>query len=441
MAIKMKGFRKKIMAMLAVTVLCTGMLAGCSTEQEKITHFEKEEEVQLEVWAFFDMNQPGNHYVEAWQELAKSFHYDVDVKLYSNEQMKGKIRMALACKEMPDIFLVWGGTYPDYLIDANACLPVQDYLATVPYEESYVVPYADGNNYIIPCLTESYAVMYYNQLLVDQIRLTVPTNWEEMLSLVEQVSDYNTSHATKYVAFNIGVKDEWLGELLYCMLVNRLDPTAYDRLKAGEITFEDPVFCEAAERVRQLVDSYALPSDYVEIGEAESVERFIEGESVLSFGQTASVYHILENMPEDSFHVMAFPACAEGEDADYSQYMMDVNHNLTAGLCVSASSAHPDEAARLCIAFSKWVNQINVENYGDLSLTRELFVLPEPLPEPIMEFRNLVESAEKMTPDWYAELPQTTGNNWRNLTKKLFAGEVDVDTFIAEGTKLLSFEP
>ena len=439
----MKTIKGRILSVVLVGVLMMGLLAGCSGgNQENVEGFEEKEDIQLEVWAFFDMNEPGTHYEEIWQELAKEYGYDIELKLYSNEQIKGKMRVALACKEMPDIFLVWGGNYPEYLIEAKECIPVQDYLEAsgIEYKESYVVPYKDGNNYIIPCLVEAYAVTYYNQLLVDKMGLTVPTNWEELLQLVQDVADYNISHATKYVAFNMGVKDEWLGEMLYCMLVNRLDPTAYDRLKSGEITFSDPVFIEAAQMVRQLVDSYAFTSDYVETGEAEAVENFIDGKAVLFFDQSTIVYYLLENMPEDSFHMMAFPSCNEEYQDSYSTYMMDVNHTLTPGLCISSRCEHPDEAAQVCLEFSKRVNQINVEEYGYLNMIEEEIAVPEELPEPVEEFRALIDEAEQMTPDWYAELPQDIGNNWRNLTKKLFAGEIDVETFISEGEKLLKFE-
>ncbi|MBQ8663541.1 MAG: extracellular solute-binding protein [Eubacterium sp.] len=433
---------KRLVSVLFVIIFLLSLCAGCQTSNDQIQTLEKKENVQLDIWVFFDMNEPGNHYVDLWDELAEKYGYDVNVKFYSTEQIKGKLRVALVCKEMPDIFLVWGGTYPDYLIDAGECIPVQEYLqaSDIDYKESYVMPYKDGNNYIIPCLVEAYAVTYYNQELIDKMELTVPTTWDELLQLVQDVNDYNISHATRYAAINLGEKDAWLGELLYCMIVNRMDPYAYDKLKSGEIAFSDPIFIEAANRVRQLVDSHAFPSGFMEIGEVEAVENFIDGEAVLFPHQSTIVYYLLENMSEGSFHTMQFPSCNDEYNDIYSTYMMDINHTLTPGLCVSSRSEYPEEAVKICLDFAKTVNEINVSEYGYLNITNDEIAVPEDLEEPIVEFRQMIEEAEKMTAYWYAELPQEAANNWRNLTKKLYAGEVDVETFIQEGEQYLQFE-
>ena len=433
--------KRFLSVVLAVTFLVT-LFTGCQRADDGARPFKEKEDVQLEVWAFFDINEPGNYYIDLWDELAKEYGYDIDIKLYSAEQIKGKLRVALVCKEMPDIFLVWGGTYPDYLIDAGECIQVQDYLAAsgVHYKESYTIPYKDGYNYIIPCMVESYAVTYYNQALVDKMHLTVPTTWEELLQFVKDVNDYNISHATKYVAIELGVKDEWLGELLYCMIVNRLDPYAYDKLKAGEISFSDPVFVKAAEMVRQLVDANSLSSDFMETGEVEAVENFIDGRSVLMPHQSSIVFYLMENMGEDSFHMIQFPSCNPEYDDTYSTYLMDINHTLTPGLCISSRSEYQDEAAQICIEFSKRVNELNVSQYGYLNMTEEEIALPETIARPVQEFRTMIEEAEKMTAEWYAELPLENANNWRNLTKRLYAGETDVAAFIEEGEKYLQFE-
>lgn len=433
---------KKIISVLFVAVFAVCLFAGCQSSDESVQPFEEKEEVQLEVWVFFGINEPGDYYVDLWDELAAEYGYDIDLKIYSTEQIKGKLRVALVCKEMPDIFQVWGGTYPDYLFDAGECIPVQDYLAEsgVDYKEAYIVSYEDGNNYIIPCLVEAYAVTYCNQKLMDEMNLNVPTTWDELLQMVKTVRDYNISHNKNYVPIELGNKDGSMGEMLYCMIVNRLDPEAYDKLKSGEIGFDDPVFTQAAQMVRELVDSYAFSSDYLETGDVEAAENFIAGESVLFPYQSTIMYHMMENMPENSFHVIQFPSCNPEYDDTYSTYMMDINHTLTPGLCISSRSEYQDEAAKLCLEFAKRVNEENVSEYGYLNITNEEIAMPQDLEDPVVEFQTMINEAEKMTAYWYAELPQDNANNWRNLTKKLYAGEIDVETFISEGAKYLQFE-
>ena len=66
------------------------------------------EKVSLSVWAFFDENTPGTYYVDLWEELAEEYGYDIELKTYSTEQIKDKLKIALVCDELPDVFAVSG---------------------------------------------------------------------------------------------------------------------------------------------------------------------------------------------------------------------------------------------------------------------------------------------------------------------------------------------
>lgn len=129
-----------------------------------------------------------------------------------------KLRIALMCDELPDIFAVWGGSFPRY-------------------QKSY----KDGNTYLIPCLVEAYA------------------------------------------AINLGNKDSWLGELLYTMIVNRMNPYALDELMQGKITFDDAVFKEAAEKIKELNEHHAFPKEYMNTGEVDADAFTKEVKKILKF--------------------------------------------------------------------------------------------------------------------------------------------------------------
>ena len=413
---------KRILSVLILTMFACGLFAGCSVGSDMTSEQVEEEKKEFEIWVFFDINTPDSYYIDLWDTLGEKYGYSIDVKVYSTEQIKDKLRIALASNELPDIFLVWGGKYPDYLFDAGACIPVQDYLDTadVEFKESYIQPYKDGNNYIIPCLVEAYAVTFCNNELLDKMELEIPETWDELLAFVEKVNAYNTVHGTDYAALELGAKDSWLGELLYCMIVNRMDPYAFDRLERGEAEFSDEIFVEAAQRVRQLVEMGAFPGDYMETGEVEAVENFIHQEAVLFPHQSTIVYYLMKNMGEENLQMVQFPSCAAEYDEDYASYMMKINYTLTPGLCISSKNEFQEESAKLCLEFAKRVNEINVTEHGYLNMTEEKLDPPEELPVAVWQFRNMVDDAQKYTAYWYAELSMDNGNNWRNLTKKLF---------------------
>lgn len=430
----------------AIILMClwTGGCSGKHNDQSVLLNNgeQTEEKVSLDVWIFFDENTPGTYYVDLWKELGEQMDCRINLKTYSTEQIKDKLKIALACRELPDIFAVWGGNYPNFLFDAGACLPVQKYLnkSGMDFKESYIVPYKDGNNYIIPCLVEAYAVTYCNRELMEEIQIKMPQNWEELMQAVEKVREYNQKNGTSYSAFELGDKDSWLGELLYTVMVNQLDPYAQEKLAAGTMDFSDKVFKEAAEKLAELADAGAFPDDFLETGEVEAIEDFIDGESVFFPHQSTIMYYLMDTMGEDAVSMESFPYCGDESNTDAGKYMVDINHTLTPGLCISSETAEPDLAAELCLEFSRQVNERNVTEYGYLDiLNQSRLEMPSQLPEPVRQFHQMIDNSEHFTPLWYAVLEKEDGDNWRNLTKKLLGRAIDVDTFINESKKYLKF--
>ena len=433
------GMRKlhcKVMPALLSAVFLVVFLGGCT--QKKSVAQQEPAKAELEVWTFFDKNVPGAYYVFLWDTLAEKYGYDINVKSYSTEQLKDKLKVALICNELPDIFLVWGGSYPGYLFDAGACMPVDDYISEAPFKEEYIQPYKDGVHYIIPCLSDGYEVLYGNQSLMTELGIDqIPQTWEELEMLVRQVAAYNAAHDTSYAALELGERDNYLGEMLYGMIVNRIDPYAYEKWENGTIDFMDPVFLEAAQKVEWLVQNHAFPENYMETGEAEAVRNFINKKAVLFSHQSAIIYHLIHNMGEHGFLVGQFPSCTETYNETYGQYLMDMNHSLTPGICINEKSEYKEDAAEICMEFSQQVNEINVTEYGYQNLMDLTYPQTSDVVKPVSDLNEMIASAKKITPDWYSQLPQETGDSWRNLTKKLFAGELNAQKFIEEAQKYM----
>lgn len=448
-----KAHRRSVAGWILVGILTVGIfLSGCGTVEdgnvlsqgehsETDSHTSAKEDV-LDVWIFFDENTPGTYYIDLWEELGAQLNCDVRVKTYSTEQIKDKLRISLACRELPDIFAVWGGNYPNFLFDAGACLPVQTYLENsgLEFRDSYTMPYKDGNNYIIPCLVEAYAVTYCNEALMEKLGLEQPENWEDLVELIEKVNAYNAANGTDYAAIELGDKDSWLGELLYTVLVNQQDPYAQEKLSSGSLNFEDPVFVNAAKKLTQLVELGAFPEDFLETGEVEAIENFIHGEAVFFPHQSTIMYYLMDSMGSDGFSILPFPNCGEQEDAEQSRYMVDINHTLTPGLCISSKTEHPDLAAQLCLLFAREVNKRNVTQYGYLDLMENSGLsMPGQQLLPVEQFHNMMDQAAHYMPLWYAVLEKEDGDSWRNMTKKLLGRSIDIQTFIRESEKYLNF--
>ena len=120
-------------------------------------------------------------------------------------------------------------------------------------------------------------------------------------------------------------------------------------------------------------------------------------------------------------------------DDSYAQYMVDINHTLTPGLCISSDTNYPDEAAQLCLEFAKRVNERNVTQYDYVD-----FVNGSGLEAPseealaVRQFHEQLDQAVHYTPLWYAVLEKEDGDNWRNLTRKLLGGAVNQEEFVQD---------
>lgn len=438
--------------MLLVPVL---LLAGCGSDRQQVANAEPTGQTELDVWICYDRNVTGSYYVFLWDTLAEEYGYTIDIKNYSQREIKDKLRMAMACNELPDIFYVPGGSFSEILFDAGACLPVQRYLINANFNESYTQTYKDGNNYIIPCVPRSYAVAYFDKALMERMGLEIPKTLDDLTELVRRVNEYNRENDTHYSAIELGEKDDSMGNLLYCMLAQSRNPEEYRAFAADPSDFSDSVFRQAANDMNQLIAMGAFPDNFLEIGEAEAVRNFINHDAVMMVHQTSLVYHLIQNMGRDNFITAAFPGNdrtiideAAGEidvekaasDSENGYILMDMNNTYVPGLGVSTRSEHKKEATALCVDFAKRVNRINVEQNGGVNITNERIAHTKTVLSNIKMIHELTDHAEQTDPYLYALIPQDTGDTWGNITKQFLAGELTVDAFLEESGALFASE-
>jgi DNA-binding NarL/FixJ family response regulator len=121
-------------------------------------------------------------------------------------------------------------------------------------------------------------------------------------------------------------------------------------------------------------------------------------------------------------------------------YMVDINHTLTPGLCISSDTNYPDEAAQLCLEFAKRVNERNVTQYDYVDFVNDSGLeAPSEEALAVRQFHEQLDQAVHYTPLWYAVLEKEDGDNWRNLTRKLLGGAVNQEEFVQDAAQYLNF--
>lgn len=424
---------KKIIAIISVCVFGFVLwLPGCGVRtqlQEDVS--DPPADISLEVWICYDRNVPGAYYVFLWDTLAEQYGYEIEIETYSEQEIRDKLKMAIVCDELPDIFYVPGGNYPEYLFGSGACMPVQDYLKNAGFREKYTLPSEDGNNYVIPCMADSYAVAYYDSGLLEEIGLEIPSTWEELVEMVEKVGQYNRENGTEYTAIELGMKDKWMGELFYCMAALQTDQETYHMTESGEASESAlaGMLSESSAAVRQMIDLGAFPKDYMEIGESEAVRNFINHDAVMMVHQSSLVYHLMQNMGTDGFCISPLPGTAAGTGGESAYNIMDMNYTYTPGLAVSAGSEYREKAAELSVEFALSVNKTNVEQHGYLNMTESPLASESPILPQIQFIHELEENTGSINAFLFSASDQDTGDEWGNVMKQFYAGEMDVQEF------------
>ena len=147
----------------------------------------------------------------------------------------------------------------------------------------------------------------------------------------------------------------------------------------------------------------------------------------------------MDEMGKDALSVEQFPGYIQ-KPADAQKYMVNINHTLTPGLCISSDSQYQNEAAQLCLEFAKRVNERNVEQYDYLDMIQNSgLTAPENSPLAVQQFHMQIDQSERYTPLWYAVMEKDDGDNWRNLIKKLLGKAITVDEFVESAQQYMKF--
>lgn len=433
----MKGTIAAILAAVSVFAWAGGAKDGAEPSSKKAA----DKKVKLSVLVSYDVKVLGAHYVDLWTKLASELGYEIEFENPGTEAFKTKVKVALTGGELPDVFSVWGGSYLDPFISAGAVMPVQDIIkkSGFVYQKAYSQPYKDGNLYVIPSRDEAYAVTYANMDLLKKIGKNVPKTWDDLLGVVEAVNAYNKANGTNFSAIGLGIKDRWVGEVLYTVIVNSLDKDVFDKMMRGELQLTDKVFLEAAQRVKTLISLNAFPTGMLQMASAEANEIFTTGQYALYCHQSSLLNKYAAAMSPESFQVIPFPDCSTPPNPNYARNLMNGNNKIMAGLCISKKTKYPEAAAKLALRFSEEANKINVMEFGSAGYMVDNALKPtKSFPTAIKQYAELVRNVDHLTSYWFAAVDAKTGEPWRDLAQKLFANSISPEDFVIEAQRIFS---
>ena len=417
--------RKRIGIILAAVLFCLG-IAGCAAQQapraegsaqtadaERKTRDAETEETEsraeLEVWTFYDRNVPGYYYMFLWDDLAREYGVTLDVRNYPVADMENRLSLALVSGELPDVFFCEGGTSLEPFLQSGVCEATDRYLSGIQLEERFRETYRDGKNYVIPCVVDDYAVVYYDRVMLEKLGLEIPETWEDLESLVKTVREYNKKNKTSYSAISFGGKDGYEGELLLDLLTLQSDRE------------------DAAGKILRLNALGAFSPDYMETGDDEAMTNFINHNSVMLVSHSASLQHLIWNMG-DGFVPGVFPG---GKKKNGTYSMMRLWDGIPPGLCINSASPDKELAGRICISYLKRINEENVK-VGGLSILADETAKAGRVHAQRIAMKYLIEHAAKTEAAPGTTLDPDEKKKLRSLTKGLLSGRLSREEFVED---------
>jgi raffinose/stachyose/melibiose transport system substrate-binding protein len=184
---------------------------------------------------------------------------EVKIEVLQNDPFKTKLAVALGAGNPPCIFPTWGGGPLYQYATAGQVIDLTPYMEAEAYKDRFVPASLsnvtfDGKIYGVPAENSSVAVVWYNKAMFDELGLTAPKTWSELLTVIE------TLKANDIVPFALANLTKWTSSMYFMYLVDRLGGPEVFASAANRTggTFEDPVFVEAGKMVQDLVNMGAF---------------------------------------------------------------------------------------------------------------------------------------------------------------------------------------
>src|SRR6185437_1826521 len=154
---------------------------------------------------------------------------------FQNDAYKAKIKTAIGAGQAPTIIWGWGGGGLKTYVAANQVEDLTSWFAQNPdvkdrlFPSSFGAATVDGKIYAMPCETVQPIVLYYNKKLFEQIGVTPPQSWGDVMDLVPKFN------AKGIAPFSLGGQSRWTEMMWLEFLFDRIGgPEVFEAAYNGE---------------------------------------------------------------------------------------------------------------------------------------------------------------------------------------------------------------
>lgn len=282
----------------------------------------------------------------------------VEVQTMDTDSYKTIIKTKFASDDAPDIVPIFAEadyfSYYDngYLADLSDMNETLDRLNSGAID-SFIT--SDGGVMGIPYV-QQFLLAYYNKDLFQQYGLSVPTTYEELMSVCKTLKDNGIIPVAQ------GHKDTWVTQMLTYSLnatsVQAADPTFYEGTVDGTNKFvENAGWLDTLTKYDQMIKDEYINAGSLSMTSEQMYEMFVTGEAAMTFTGAWGDANIYALNPE--FEVGGFPIPAAGGNEG-------VSTSISGGLGIYGGSDNMDAAKEL---LTYMLSKETMEAYGGNLIT------------------------------------------------------------------------
>ena len=266
-----------------------------------------------------------SNYFKMVEKAFNETHDNIHLTINSPNDAAAILRTRFIREDYPDIVGIGGDIEYSYYVDAQILADVSDYKGLSDIKQVYrdidesleLVP-TDGT-FAVPYMANAAGILY-NKNLFEQNGWKIPTNWNELITLCEEIKK------TDILPFYFGFKDTWSCLAPWnAIAVGLTETDTVKKVNKGETTFTKE-YAETAEKYLNLLQ-YGPDSPFA-YSYNDACTAFARGESAMYPIGSYAVPQILSVNPDMNIDSFVMPA-SDSSDCNTLNSGIDLQFCIT----------------------------------------------------------------------------------------------------------------
>ncbi len=222
----------------------------------------------------------------------------IEQQAIMHDDYQTKIQAQAAVNELPDIFLVKGSWFSNF-VDNGLVKPLDEFIDAYPQKDSFRdgifdASTRDGKIYGLPIQFAVTSLAFYNESLWKENGYdSFPDNWEDIYTAAATFNEKGIS------TIALGNKDKWPAESCWLSpLGDRYTGTDWTNSiisQDGKAKFTDPLFVDALTHFQTMAEKGVFNSDFNIITNTQADEYYAQGEAATIVSGSWTLSYILAN--------------------------------------------------------------------------------------------------------------------------------------------------